>query len=196
MLTTDRHPALLDPATSTIVLVDMQTSFRSYVERFDAVVDRIALLLRGASLLGVPVVVSEQYPHGLGSTVGELDELLPSGTPRLEKLTFAVPDAAGWPTVPTRAREAAQFVVVGIEAHVCVRHTALALLRAGHDVHVPVDAVGSHGAHERDGALDALAAEGVRLASVEQVLFDWVATAEAPQFRELQALLKAATARA
>lgn len=194
MLTPERHPALLDRASTALVLVDMQTAFRGSVARFDAVVERIALLLRGARLLDVPVVVSEQYPRGLGETVAELAELLPADTPRIEKLEFAVPEAAGWSTLPARVREAEQFVVAGIEAHVCVRQTALALRHAGRDVHVPSDGVGSRGAHERDVALAALAAEGVRLSSVEQVLFDWVATAAAPEFRDLQSLLKAAAA--
>jgi nicotinamidase-related amidase len=191
MLTSRTHPNLLDRTRSALLVVDMQEAFRDYVAGFDELVDNVRLLVTGAARLGVPVAWSEQYPSGLGSTVVELaggDAPVIGST--FEKLEFAASLAASWQQLPERVRDARQFVVVGIEAHVCVRQTALALRAEGCDVHVCVDAVGSHTAVHRDTALAALDQAGVHLATVEQVLFDWLREAGTPEFKDVQALLK------
>jgi nicotinamidase-related amidase len=189
------HPNLLDRAQSALVVVDVQEAFRGYVAGFDSIVAQIRLLAAGAARLGVPIAWSEQYPSGLGSTVPELaGEIHPSVGTTFDKLAFAAPLAPSWNKLPERLRDARQYVVVGIEAHVCVRQTALALRAAGCEVHVPVDAVASHTEQHRDVALAALDQAGVHLATVEQVLFDWLREAGTPEFKDVQALLKAAAA--
>jgi nicotinamidase-related amidase len=191
MLMPHTHPNLLDRTRSTLLVVDVQEAFRNYVAGFDELVGNIRLLATGAARVGVPVVWSEQYPSGLGATVAELaGEDGPAIGSTFEKLEFAAPLAPAWQELPARARESRQFVVVGIEAHVCVRQTALALRAEGCDVHVCVDAVGSHTELHRDTALTSLEQAGVHLATVEQVLFDWLREAGTPEFKDVQALLK------
>lgn len=189
MLSGRRHDALLDRDRSALVVIDVQDAFRGYVDGFDAIVGRIRLLVAGATRLDVPIAASEQYPQGLGSTVPELQ--LPIAVPSFAKLEFAACDTDAWDELPPGLRAADQYVLVGIETHVCVRQTALALRAAGRDVHVVVDAVASRDALHRDTALAALAQAGVRLATVEQVLFDWLGAAGTSDFRDVQALLKA-----
>jgi nicotinamidase-related amidase len=191
MLTSSRHTAMLATGRSAVLVIDVQEAFRDYVHEFGAVTSSIRLLLEGARICGVPVAASEQYPQGLGSTVPEVG--LPLDTPTFEKLEFAACAAPAWDELPTEIRDATQLVLVGIEAHVCVRHTALALLANGRNVHVVTDAVASHTQHHRDISLVALEQAGARLTTVEQVLFDWLGAAGTPAFREVQALLKAKT---
>lgn len=197
MLNHARHEALLDRSRCALLVVDVQEAFRDYVLDFDALVAEQRLLVEGAMRLGIPVAWTEQYPQGLGATVPELLEVLPDdgGGARIEKLELAAYAADSWEDLPVDVRRAAQFVVVGLEAHVCVRQTVLSLLAAGRNVHVPVDAVGSHTELHRDTALTALSQAGARLSSVEQVLFDWLQVAGTPEFKEVQGLLKRHAAR-
>jgi nicotinamidase-related amidase len=193
MLSYRLHPNVLTREDSALVVVDVQEAFREYVDGFDDMVRSIHLLTAGATRLGVPIAWSEHYPKGLGSTVREL---VGDGPPKVgtcfSKLVFAAPLAEGWSELPARVREARQFVVVGIEAHVCVRQTVLALRALGRDVHVAVDGVGSHTTLHRDTALASLQQAGAHLATVEQVLFDWLGEAGTPEFKDVQALVRAA----
>jgi nicotinamidase-related amidase len=187
VLTSSRHAATLDVGRSAVVVIDVQEAFRGYVPDLESIAANIRLLLAGAGTCHVPVAASEQYPQGLGATVEEVG--LPEGVPVVEKLEFAVCAAPGWAELPTEIRDASQFVLVGIEAHVCVRHTALALLGAGREVHVAVDAVASHTAEHRDVSLRSLEQADARLTTVEQVLFDWLGAAGTPAFRRVQELV-------
>jgi nicotinamidase-related amidase len=189
MLSARAHEALLDPARSAVLVIDVQERFRPYVE-LDRIATRIRLLVAGAVRLGVPVAASEHYPSGLGATIRELE--LPAGTPTIAKLEFAACAADGWGDLPEQVRDAAQFVLVGIEAHVCLRHTALALLAAGRDVHVAIDAVASHETLHASTSIDSLVQAGARPTTVEQALFDWLGEAGTPEFRDVQALIRAA----
>lgn len=189
MLTSSRHAATLDAGRSAVLVIDVQEAFRRYVPQLASIAAKIRLLLAGAQVCGVPIAASEQFPEGLGATVPEVG--LPADTPTLVKLEFAACADPGWAKLPTQVRDASQFVLAGIEAHVCVRHTALALLAAGRRVHVVTDAVASHTPAHRDVSLAALEQAGACPTTVEQVLFDWLGAAGTPAFREVQALLKA-----
>ena len=110
-------------------------------------------------MLGVPVVVTEQYPRGLGPTVAELDEVL-QGAERLEKVTFSAAAAPGWDALLDRLGRR-QVLLCGIEAHVCVHQTATELLRAGLEVHAALDAIESREAVSRQLGVDRMLADGV-----------------------------------
>ena len=124
---TVRTPELLRPDETALLVIDVQERFRAAVPAFDRMVGRIRTLAQGAALLGVPVVVTEQYPRGLGPTVAELEEAL-QGAERLEKVTFSAAAAPGWDALLARLRRR-QVLICGIEAHVCVHQTATELLR-------------------------------------------------------------------
>ena len=168
-----RHRALL-------VVVDVQEGFRSY-PTFSAVAGRCAKLVEAARILGIPVLVSEQYPKGLGHTapeVGLKDERL------IEKTVFSAVRAEGF---HMDGRD--QAIVCGIEAHVCVSQTVHDLLQRGVEVHIPADAVGSR--HELDytRGLERLDRSGAVVTSVEAVLFELLERAGTPEFKSIQALV-------
>lgn len=189
MLNDEPHPTLLDREHSAVLVVDVQGAFASYIDGFDELVERAGLLLRIATLLGVPVAASEQYPRGLGSTVEPLVTAAGGALATFGKVEFAASTAASWQTLPSIVRDAHQFVLVGIEAHVCVRHTALALHAAGRQVHVAVDAIGSARTLHRDVAIRELTRAGIVETSVEQAAFDWLRRAGTPEFQAVQRLL-------
>jgi nicotinamidase-related amidase len=167
------------------VIVDMQEKLLPAISGGAEVINRCALLIRGARLLGIPIDATEQYPKGLGATVGELASLLDERPP---KMRFSAAASLPWNKMPIEDGRH-QVVVAGIEAHVCVLQTALDLVATGFDVHVPADAVSSRRPHDAEIALARLAGEGVTITSSESVLFEWCETAEAAEFKELSRLI-------
>ncbi len=172
---------LLSRQRTTLIVVDVQEGFRSY-ETFETVASQCAKLLEAARILGVPALVSEQYPKGLGHTVAEVgvrDE------PVIEKTVFSAAKADGF-----RLAGRDQAVVCGIETHVCVSQTAHDLLSRGVEVHIPADAVGSRHRLDYDRGLDRLDRAGAVVSTVETVLFELLGRAGTPEFKEVQALVK------
>jgi len=168
-----RHRVLL-------VVVDVQEGFRSYPS-FSDVAEHCAKLVQAARILDIPVLVSEQYPKGLGHTapeVGLQEERL------IEKTVFSAVRAEGF-----RLDGRDQAIVCGIEAHVCVGQTVHDLLERGVEVHIPADAVGSR--HELDytRGLERLDRSGAVVTSVEAVLFELLERAGTPEFKAIQALV-------
>lgn len=183
------EPRLTAARGAALLIVDLQTRLLPAIDRADRVVARTAQLVRGARLLDLPVVATEQVPAKLGPTIPALAEILPA---RLAKTTFHAGGADGiWDALAApRVRHVA---LAGIEAHICVAQTALELLARGFTVQVPVDAVGSRFASDREVALRRLERAGAILTTAEACLFEWVEAADHPQFRAIAALVKERT---
>ena len=172
--------------TVVLVVVDVQ-------ERINQVMadqrhtPRIRVLLEAWRSLGLPVVATEQYPRGLGSTLPELAGLLAS--PALEKTSFSCArDTAFMSTL--QGHRPRQVVLTGIEAHVCVTQTALDLAEAGYQVHVPHDAVNSRRPADRSWSLHRLARSGVVVTSTESALFEILDRCGTDDFRTVSRLIK------
>jgi nicotinamidase-related amidase len=172
--------ALLDRDRAALVVVDVQEGFRPYGS-FAGVAAQAAKLIAAARLLGVPALVSEQYPKGLGHSAPELgleDE------PRIEKSVFSAARADGF---ELGSRD--QAIVCGIEAHVCVSQTAHDLLDKGVEVHIPADAVGSRHAIDYERGLERLERAGAVVGTVEASLFELLERAGTPEFKSIQKLI-------
>jgi nicotinamidase-related amidase len=172
--------SLLNRERTALVVVDVQVGFRSY-ESFAGVADACAKLVQAARILDVPLVVSEQYPKGLGHTAPEIG--LKEETP-IEKSVFSAVRAEGF---DLRGRD--QAVVCGIETHVCVSQTVIDLLERGVEVHVPADAVGSRHAIDYERGLERLERAGAVVSTVEAALFELLERAGTPEFKEVQKLI-------
>jgi nicotinamidase-related amidase len=177
----------LDRSRAALVVVDMQEAFRTAVLDFDEVVRNVATLVRGARILGVPTLVTEQYPKGLGHTVPEVSEHL-DVTP-IEKVSFSAVEANGFSGALHAARRD-QVLLCGIEAHVCVNQTAQDLIADGAEVHVAQDAVTSRTAENRALGVHRMERSGAIATSVETALFELLRRAGTPEFKEVQALVK------
>ncbi len=175
---------LLDRDRAVLVVIDVQEAFRKAVPGFGDVASRTAVLVQGAAALGVPVVVTEQYPRGLGDTVPEVADHL-GDAPRLPKTVFSAARADGF---GLGGRD--QALVCGIEAHVCVAQTVLDLLADGVGVQVASDATASRSDADRDTALHRLEQAGATLTSVEAALFELLGQAGTPEFKTVQELIR------
>jgi nicotinamidase-related amidase len=177
----------LDRSRTALVVVDVQEAFRPAVLDFEQIAHNVATLVRGARILGLPTIVTEQYPRGLGHTVAEVSEHL-DVTP-IEKVAFSAVDADGFPGALSGA-ERDQVLLCGIEAHVCVNQTAQDLIADGREVHVAQDAVTSRTAENRALGLHRMERSGAVATSVETALFELLRRAGTPEFKEVQALVK------
>jgi nicotinamidase-related amidase len=171
--------------TSALLLIDFQTRLMPAIEGASATILAARRLAGAAGLLGVPGMLTEQNPAGLGPTVGEL---LPADhTAVVGKMTFdALRDAGVRERLPDRP----DIIVAGWEAHVCVLQTVLGLLDAGRRPYVVGDAVGSRRAENREAALRRMEHHGAEIVTAEMVVFEWLGGADHPRFREVLALVK------
>jgi nicotinamidase-related amidase len=175
----------LDRKRTTLVVIDIQEAFRKALDDFDRVARAAGVLAQGAVEMGVPIIVTEQYPDGLGATVAEVAESLPEGTEPVAKLRFSAAEEEGF---DLRGRD--QALVCGIETHVCVNQTVLDLLAAGIDTQVVADAVGSRTEANRELGLAKMERAGATLTSVEAALFELLGGSDAPEFKRVQALIR------
>jgi nicotinamidase-related amidase len=175
----------LDRERAALVVIDVQEAFRKALPDFDDVAAATAKLVEGAKAMEVPVIVSEQYPKGLGETVPEVAEHLPEGTVPLDKVRFSAAEADGF---DLGGRD--QALICGVEAHVCVNQSVLDLLERGVEAHVAEDAVGSRTAENKRLGLHKMERAGAVLTSVETALFELLRGSDAPEFKRVQALVK------
>jgi nicotinamidase-related amidase len=165
---------------AALVVVDVQEGFRPYPV-FAGVAAACAKLVQGARILGLPAIVSEQYPKGLGPSAPELDL---HDEPRIEKTVFSAVRADGFDL-----DGAEQAIVCGIEAHVCVSQTVHDLLADGIEVHVPADAVGSRHDIDYQRGLERMERAGAVVTTVEGALFELLERAGTPEFKAVQKLI-------
>jgi|YNPNPStandDraft_1061719.scaffolds.fasta_scaffold10199_3 nicotinamidase-related amidase len=181
----------LSPRSTALVLVDFQERLYRAMEpeRREEVLSNAVLLLKLAQTLGLPVLVTEQYPAGLGATVPAIKNELPGGTPILEKLVFSAWGAEGFPE-SFRSLNARSAVVAGMESHVCVLGTALDLLDQAVAVHVAADAVISRTRANWQTGLRIMEKAGAVVSSTETVIFQLLGRAGTEAFKAMSKLLR------
>lgn len=179
---------VLTPENSLLLVIDVQEKLVNALDK-NIIVKRVSNLVKSARLLEIPVVVTEQYPKGLGATVQEVSSEFPEGTPVFEKTSFNALDEEGV-LEKIKSYNKKQIVICGIETHICVHQTAAALLREGFEVYVVKDACASRSKYEFKQGIELMAANNAKISCVEIVLFEWLKTAKNPHFKEIQALIK------
>jgi nicotinamidase-related amidase len=174
----------LDPGRAALVVIDVQEGFRQAIPGFAQIAAAAATMVRGADAIGLPIIVTEQYPKGLGATVEEVSRYLPEGIDPLPKTAFSAAAATGFDLGDRQ-----QAIVCGIEAHVCVSQTVLDLLDRGIEVHVVTDAIGSRSGSNRDLGLAKAQRAGAWPTSVETALFELLGEAGTEDFKTVQRLV-------
>lgn len=179
----------LDPSKAGLLVVDVQEKLFPLVEHPCEMLENLQKLVKGCNLFQLPTVVSEQYPKGLGSTIGALKDIVAPEAVYREKTTFACSkDKALQDTIHAAKRK--QWIVAGIEAHVCILQTVRALVEEGMQVFVAIDAISSRSAYDCSVAISEMRDLGVRISTTETLLFEMMSDSTKPQFRALSALIK------
>lgn len=171
---------LIERDRSALLVVDIQARLLPHIHDGQAVLDNAVWLVKVAQRLGVPVMVTEQYPKGIGPTVAVLRGLT-SPEQTAEKLHFSCVAAKCLERLPGAGRP--QLVVAGTESHVCVLQTVLDLRAQGREVFVVAEAVGSRRPSDKELALARMRAHGIHVVSREMVAFEWLKQAGTDEFR-------------
>ncbi len=170
-------------------IVDVQARLHPHMHDAERVLAKIETLIRGFSVLELPILVTEQYPKGLGGTVEPVREALGDRYTPIIKSAFSCCDDQ---TYSARLKEYGRSTVLiaGIETHVCVLQTTLDLLESGYDPVVVLDATSSRSPRDQDIASRRIEREGGRITSVESVLFEMARVSGTEQFKAISQLVK------
>ncbi len=176
----------LTQESACVLVIDFQPRLFQVMDRKEELLNNAVKLLKGCHILGIPIVATEQYPKGLGSTLPEIKEFLN------EKDTYAKMSFSAYPVIKQALREVDKkdVILLGIEAHICVYQTCRDLVQSGYKVFVPYECVSSRNPAHVQNALRLMDKMGAWITNVEAVLFDLLKTAEAKEFKEIAKLIK------
>ena len=191
-MTRQLSPALLRRDRSALVVIDMQERLMPAIADGDAVTRAAGILIEASRQLDVPVVVTEQYPKGLGPTVEAIAGRLPNDAAVVEKMTFSAARNLDFVSQVEglKAEGRDHIVVCGVESHVCVMQTAADLGAQGYTVHIVVDACGSRAPASKAAALARFGALGISRVTTEMALFEWLEAAGTAEFKAVSRLVK------
>jgi len=182
--------SIADSDNSVLMVVDIQVRLTSAMPAGvrERVIEQTKVLLTAAECLAIPVLVTEQYPKGLGHTEQALKDALPSDTAIIEKTNFSSAKVAAVEEVLSNSGRK-QVFLAGMETHICILQTALDLVKQGYQVFVIEDAVSSRAKGNQFNALQRLRQAGAVITNVESMLFEWLGDASHPAFKKLAKLI-------
>ena len=183
------HRSILDREKTALVVIDLQEAFRHPINEFAMIASRTSIAVRGFQILNLPIIITEQYPKGLGRTAEEVLFSLPTDFEIVEKTAFSSCGATAFGE-KLRATGASQILICGLETHICVNQTAHDLLEQNFQVHVLTDCVGSRFAQDKETGLRKMQANGVYPSCIEMALFELMRDARHEQFKAIQNLIK------
>jgi len=179
---------MLELDDTVLTIIDIQGNLAHAMHEKESLFKSVKQLIKGFTAFEIPIILTEQNPKGLGSTLPEIMELLPNVT-TIPKMSFNCCDEKAFmESINTLGKR--QVVIAGIESHICVYQTSAALLEMGYGVHVVADAVASRFSDNRKLALKKMERMGAIMTGVEMVLFELLKTAEHEKFREIVKIIK------
>jgi nicotinamidase-related amidase len=181
-------PAPLTTENAVLVLIDFQERLFPVMNAKEKLLQNVVKLIKGAKALEIPVIVPEQYPKGLGPTIPEIKELLPD-VKTIEKTCFSCGDSEAFMKT-LEALKRRQVLIAGIEAHICVYQTAMALARKGYEVQVVTDCVSSREPENKAVAVQKMTAAGILPTSTEMALFEMLKAAGGDKFKQISNIVK------
>ena len=183
----DRRLASLD--RSVLLLIDLQPTFMRPMPDGPTVVRRARFLTEVATLLQVPILVTEQYPARMGGTDPGIAEVLPGATKPIPKMTFSACGESAF-MLQLDGTGRSQVILTGCETHICVAQTALDLIARGFQVILAADAITGRGEEARKSSLRRMASAGAIESHTESITYEWLHTAEHPKFKDILGLVK------
>ena len=178
---------IINKDKTVFVMIDIQEKFLPAIHKINEVISNAKILVEASQILSIPLIVTEQYPKGLGKTVREIQ--IPKNAFVLEKVYFS---CFGDKVFAQKIKELKpeSVVLFGIEAHVCLLKTALDALKENLDVYMIADAVSSRTPENKALALERMRQSGVYIASAEMILFQLLDYAGTEQFKAISKLIK------
>jgi len=180
---------LINSENSLVLIIDVQEKLLNAAFNRETLGKKAEIIAKAANVLNIPVVVTEQYPKGLGATIDSVKNAFADTTQTFEKITFSAFDNENVLSA-VKSSGKKQIILFGIETHICVSQTANALIEAGYEVYVVKDACGSRSEDEYRAGLERMKDNGAKPVTCEITLFEWLRGAKHPNFKEVQSLIK------
>ncbi len=178
---------LLQKETTALLVIDVQERLMPVIHGQEQIFVSVNKLLRGAEMLGLETIITEQYPTGLGNTCKEVE--IGENKTLIEKVCFSCMQSEPV-TEQLKLTNKKSLIICGVESHICVLKTTLDALKQGYEVHVVADAVSSRTAENKQIALDRMRQAGAFITSVEMVLFMLLDKAGTDEFKAISKLIK------
>jgi nicotinamidase-related amidase len=182
------HRGILSKEKTILVLIDIQEKLLKVMWKNEELILNLSKLIRAFKIMEIPILLTEQYPEGMGKTDESISELVNQIEP-IEKLCFSCIGKDDFDE-KLKASGKKQVVLAGIESHICVLQTALDLLDQGYFVYLPYDATSSRKESDYRNALERMQKEGVAVGSIESAIFELLKVADTPQFRKILKIIK------
>ncbi|KAG7189127.1 hypothetical protein KM043_008695 [Ampulex compressa] len=182
--------AMLKQSRSALLICDVQEKFRKAIFEFDNIAKNSVKLINAMKVLQVPMLVTEQYPKVLGSTIQEFDISKAVGVFPKMQFSMCTPEVLKCLSTICNGDKVDSVILMGIEAHVCIEQTAIDLRRAGFEVHVVADCSASRTQEDRLLAFKRMRDIGCHITTSENVIFKLLGSAEHKEFKNVQALIK------
>lgn len=179
---------MLSKQNTGLIVVDIQGKLADIVHHSDVLIEQTAKLIQGAQVLNLPILWLEQTPDKIGSTQAPIANLLASQEP-IKKHTFSAVGSAEF-IAALKQTGVENWLICGIETHICVYQTTMQLLDLGYKVEVVVDCVSSRSLFNKELAITKLIANGAATSSLEMCLYELVADSQAPEFKDILKLTK------
>jgi len=170
------------------VVIDIQSRLYPFIQDYEEITRNNRILLQGLRVLGVPIVVTQQYTKGLGETIPEIAEVL-GEYKHIEKMSFSCCDEPRFNEDLALASKM-YVVVTGIEAHVCVMQTVNDLIGQGYIPVVVEDCIGSRKPNDKNMAVERMRQAGAIITTYESILFELLKYSGTPEFKEISKLVK------
>lgn len=178
---------ILNRDDAVLFIIDIQERLVPAMKYGEQVINNNKILLEGAKEMNIPVIVTEQYPKGLGSTVGEIKDLLGEGQVFAKNSFTAYIDEVK-EALKSLGRK--KIIITGMETHICVYQTTRDLIEAGYEVHIVKDAVASRTKENYLNGLDLMKEMGAVINNTETVVFDLLKVSGTPEFKKMSKLIK------
>ncbi len=173
---------------TALCIIDVQGKLAHLMHEKEALFENVERLIKSAQILDMPIILTEQYPKGLGPTLSQFTELMPEVEP-IDKISFSC-CANDEFSEKIRKLGRRQLLISGIETHICIYQTSLDLIEAGYQPHLVADAVSSRSEFNKTIALNRMKDAGAFLTTTEMALFELLHSAEGPNFKAISKLIK------
>ena len=178
----------LNKSKTALLIIDIQDRLAAVMKHKEAVVTNCLHLIELSKMFNMPIVVTEQYPKGLGQTVEEIRKALPVYQP-IEKLTFSCCDEAAFINEIKKLNKK-NIILTGMETHICILQTCIGLLENGFNVHLVKDAVCSRSKENWRTAYEFMRDAGAVITCTETVLFQLLKIAGTEEFKAISKRIK------
>jgi nicotinamidase-related amidase len=179
---------LITKEAAALVVIDVQEKLFAHVTEKEKLAENIAKLVQFARIIRIPIVLTEQYPKGLGQTIPQIKALVPNLQP-IEKLEFSCFGSQKFRETFATS-QVKTLILSGIEAHICVAQTAIEGLENGFRTCVVEDATSSRNPEDKAAAIQRMRQSGVTIVSTEMLIYELLKKAGTPEFRETLKLVK------